>query len=324
MIVTAPGKVVLWGEYAVLAGAPAAVMAVDRRARVTLDRTAAHQWAFSAEGFLTPGVHTHTPVFVDAPVCGLVNAVLAHWGEATYSGSAGADSAGWIYHADSTPFFRDGAKLGLGSSAAVGVATYAALCAHRGREASLEEALAVHHTWQAGGSGLDVAASWCGGVIRYENAEAQPMTLPDDLHTTVVWTGHTAETPGHVKSFAAWRERGRTQPLEALCVASEALFSALNDQTAPWLQALARYTETLRALDTEACLNIFTQEHVRLATIAKSLDLVYKPCGAGGGDIGMAFSMDPTRLAQFNSTVQAQGFVPLHTEIAAHGIQISR
>ena len=33
---SAPGKLILLGEYAVLAGAPALVMAVDRRARVTI------------------------------------------------------------------------------------------------------------------------------------------------------------------------------------------------------------------------------------------------------------------------------------------------
>ena len=34
--VSAPGKLILFGEYAVLFGAPAAVAAVDRRAVVTL------------------------------------------------------------------------------------------------------------------------------------------------------------------------------------------------------------------------------------------------------------------------------------------------
>ena len=36
VVASAPGKIVLSGEYAVLAGAPAIVMAVDRRARVAI------------------------------------------------------------------------------------------------------------------------------------------------------------------------------------------------------------------------------------------------------------------------------------------------
>ena len=47
---TAPGKVVLWGEYAVLEGAPALVMAVNRLARCTVVPRG-NDWQCRAEGF---------------------------------------------------------------------------------------------------------------------------------------------------------------------------------------------------------------------------------------------------------------------------------
>ena len=54
---SAPGKVVLWGEYAVLRGAPAMVMAVDREAICTIDlnqdgaNSADDRWQFESLGF---------------------------------------------------------------------------------------------------------------------------------------------------------------------------------------------------------------------------------------------------------------------------------
>ena len=46
----APGKVVIWGEYAVLAGAPALVMAVDRYASCSIEAHPAG-WRCEAVGF---------------------------------------------------------------------------------------------------------------------------------------------------------------------------------------------------------------------------------------------------------------------------------
>ena len=48
---TAPGKVVLWGEYAVLAGAAAGVMALNTPATVAASRSTDDAWHFSSQGF---------------------------------------------------------------------------------------------------------------------------------------------------------------------------------------------------------------------------------------------------------------------------------
>ena len=53
--IAAPGKIVLWGEYAVLAEAPAAVLALDRYAEVSLSPNELFS-TFTAEGFLAAGV----------------------------------------------------------------------------------------------------------------------------------------------------------------------------------------------------------------------------------------------------------------------------
>ena len=50
---SAPGKVVLWGEYAVLTGAPGLVLAVDRRAGCTLT-PGGGTWNFETRGLAAP------------------------------------------------------------------------------------------------------------------------------------------------------------------------------------------------------------------------------------------------------------------------------
>ena len=61
---SAPGKLVLLGEYSVLFGAPAIVAAVDRRAIVRLEGSAGDAWKVSAPG-LAPGPAEPVRLLVD-------------------------------------------------------------------------------------------------------------------------------------------------------------------------------------------------------------------------------------------------------------------
>ena len=48
---SAPGKIVLWGEYAVLTGAAAGVMALSNRASIRMEPSADKRWHFESKGF---------------------------------------------------------------------------------------------------------------------------------------------------------------------------------------------------------------------------------------------------------------------------------
>ncbi len=315
MIYTAPGKIVLWGEYAVLAGAPAAVVAVDRYAKVSLEPLQ-NTWRFSSEGFLTPGIHNFSGHFSAAPSATMAETILHAWGKKEFS-------QGFQLHTDSRSFYHQpddpaaaAGKYGIGSSAAVCTASYRALAHFFDRAATLTEAIAIHRQFQGGkGSGLDVAASWQGGYITFQDSQVDTLPWPANLHWRAVWTGASSATGTAITQFDLWRQNADTQPLSALVDACRTLCAA------PDINGLEQYCELLRDLDNAAKLNIFTPAHQRLATIAADNQLIYKPCGAGGGDIGIAIGHDTAALSRFCEQAEKHQFVSLNLETAPHGVQ---
>ena len=311
---SAPGKIVLWGEYAVLAGAPAGVLALNTYANVTAAPSPDNRWHFSSAGFNANPASCDSQDLPTQPAAGFVGAILEHWQITSLHQCADPLSI----HTDSSAFFAGSQKLGLGSSAAVCTATYSLLCETTDREATLTEAMAIHKHWQGGkGSGLDIASVWHGGLIHFQAGAAAPATLPADLHWQVIFSGKSAGTKDHIASFDAWRQKVNNTPLDHLVKASTALCAK-----PPRLAELAHYCEVLKSFDAAANLNIFTHEHTRLGTLAAGSGVLYKPCGAGGGDIGIGFSDDPDALAVFRQRAAENGFLPLDLEMASHGVAL--
>jgi phosphomevalonate kinase len=135
--VTAPGKLVVLGEYAVLEGAPALVAAVDRGVRCEV---------LEGDGLQTPGDDR----FVRAALNGAPRRLyrFADWNPVTLPD-----------------------KPGFGGSAA---ATVAACLAGFGPDGLLDRALRVHHAVQGSGSGIDVWASVHGGLRAWPQGNIHP------------------------------------------------------------------------------------------------------------------------------------------------------
>ncbi len=153
VIATAPGKLILTGEYAVLDGAPALVIAVDRRV-----------------------IATGASARCSSPFLLAVARELA----LRYGADSPSARAALRVAVDSSAFYAASdctQKLGLGSSAAVTVAAAALALAAQGsndRDEVLAIALAAHANAQgtkgARGSGADIAAAVYGGAIVYTMA----------------------------------------------------------------------------------------------------------------------------------------------------------
>ena len=310
---SAPGKVVLSGEYAVLAGAPALVAALDRRVtcRLTLRRQGG--WEFLGTGHDMRQQMSLDDVLASAAntLAGIVPQVLRPFETPPHV----------RVELDSSACYLNGIKLGIGSSAAVVVSFATALAALAGRSCTLSELLALHGRLQGGGSGLDVAASATGGVIRFTQGDALPVQLPTGLHLRFVFAGHGTSTSGMLARFHAWRGGETPAALRKLRFAAEevATRASAHATAADFLNALSTLTAALREMDEAAGIGIFGPAHLAAARLAEREGVVYKPCGAGGGDIGVAASDSLEPLEAFVAGISERGLTAVDVGIDAEG-----
>jgi len=319
MLASAPGKLVLCGEYAVLDGAPAVCMAVDRRATVRVTDADGRWHRVSAPGYAsTEGRFRADGKCIDwLQGKDHYRVVDAVWR------SIGPVDEGPLSIALDTTAFLDGAsgkKIGIGSSAALTVALAAALT-HSGDV--LESALYAHRLLQRGaGSGVDVACSVSGGLVEYRMQGAAVLSLgwPAGLAYRVIWTGVPAST--RMKLDKLEKSGRRT----SRC----ALFDAAEDMANAWRSAATvmgqfpAYIEVLRNFSVDHDLGIFDAGHDRLVTEAAAAGLVYKPCGAGGGDVGILLGDSDEQLDDFMTGRQASGRRVLGCELEPDGVLLER
>ena len=341
---SAPGKLVLVGEYAVLTGAPAIVMAVDRRARVRVANGRADGGesvvhargggACAARYRFAAGRVTHA-----GEALPLVDSILNELvGELELE-----HAAPFAVELDTSAFFAtsDAAgthKLGLGSSAALTVAFASALAEYTGRLKGQEQRwisrlISVHRRFQNGrGSGLDVAASLSGGVISYrmngavERPAVAVRRLPRSFHLLAIWAGHSTSTEAALERLERWHSEDPVAHDRALCELSEIATAA--DAAADagdggaLLAAMASYGDALHRFGAASGIEIYSAAHKRIAALAHAHDAVYKPCGAGGGDIGVACSEDAAVLVALRRSIEDAGFRALALAVDPVGLQV--
>ena len=182
---SAPGSLMLLGEYAVLYGKPALVCAVDKRITVTL--TPRNDERINIQSNLHGSYSTDLAYLTIEKPFQYVLGTLKHYQTKL---KRGCDID---IHSD----FAD--TIGLGSSAAVTVATLATLVSWLGMQFLpldlVRQGRNIIREVQGVGSGADIAASVYGGMVGYQ---AQPLTAEKISIThplTVIYAGHKTPTP---------------------------------------------------------------------------------------------------------------------------------
>lgn len=301
VVASAPGKLVLSGEYAVLDGAPAVCMAIDRRARAVLADIDGDISQVTASGYTDQvgrftladdGIRWHD----GQAVFGIVDSV---W-RAADALPIGAQ----VIDLDTSEFLdsQSRQKIGIGSSAALTVALCAATKASVDVAKILAMAQRAHADLQGGaGSGADIACSLYGGLIDYriEGASVTALDWPEGLSYRLIWTGIAASTKEKLSKLDA----GISKPSRVRLVsASESMASAWRSANAGQIIRDYRdYIECLRQFSIDHDLGIFDAGHDELWRLASEAHLTYKPCGAGGGDVGIVMGSDDAALDTFTS-----------------------
>jgi phosphomevalonate kinase len=297
--------VVLSGAYTVLRGAPALVTAVSRFAFADRLRPA---------DFLTPEVR-----------CALEEL-------------SGTPAAPWF---DASALRERGEKLGLGSSAAILVASLGALLSEAyakdpaaWRQEIYGRALRAHRAAQGGGSGIDVAASSFGGTLLAQlehpgqvgpgapALRVQGVSLPSDL-TLEIWAlGQPASTAQFVRRvFDLERSDPRTFHglLEVQADAARAAVEAVEAASAQALvDSLRAQFHALDALGRAAGVPIVVESLRELEPLARATG-AFLPAGAGGGDISIYAGLVPSSSA-FRSAAAARGLWQLELDCGAPGV----
>lgn len=197
-------------------------------------------------------------------------------------------------------------KLGLGASAAITVALLAALQAYIGMPVSgidlYEEAFPIHRQAQGKlGSGSDIAASAVGGIIQYQMPKdvtsgigiIESLNWPENLHVIPVWAGKSASTQDLVQRVRAYREQEPETYSSVMNPMINLAEKGCNAFKAADLEALFEiitdYAVLERKLGEASKTDIVSDSHQQIAKVVQSAGGVYKPSGAGNGDMGVAF-----------------------------------
>ncbi|PSP81906.1 mevalonate kinase [Halobacteriales archaeon QS_1_68_17] len=215
VVASAPGKVYLFGEHAVVYGEPAVPCAIERRATVTVERRAdgklkVHASDLTLDGFTVeydddadarPDVDVADSL-IDAAV-GYVNGAIEQARDA-----AGAPEVGFDITVESDiPL-----GAGLGSSAAVVVAGIAAGTRELGVDLPTEEiadrAYRVEYDVQDGqASRADTFCSAVGGAVRVEGDDCRSIEGVGNLPFVIGYDGGAGDTGQLVAGVRSLRDR---------------------------------------------------------------------------------------------------------------------
>ncbi len=197
---SAPGKVILFGEHAVVSGIPALGSAIGLRVRATVEdlpgKTVVEAGDLSIEGFSVDLANGAVSSPAALKAVRYVSAVLK---------ALDASELRIRIESDIPP------AAGLGSSAAIVVASLAALSRHLGLRLSSEEIANQSHriekaVQQGLGSPMDTALATYGGYILITGAKIAPVLLPE-MEMAVGYTGKPHDTGTEVQKVQSLYRR---------------------------------------------------------------------------------------------------------------------
>lgn len=320
----APGKLYIAGEYAVVEnGYPAILVALDQFVTCSIEESAAEVGKIISRQYHNNALQWHRlgeQMVVDNrdnPFSYILSAIKV---TEEYARSFARELRIFDLHIDSQLDSDSGKKYGLGSSAAVTVATVKALCRFYNLPVTKDEifklAAIAHFEVQGNGSLGDVAASVYGGWIAYHSLDRQwlaqqrkyldlrtlvdlpwpdlkieSLKAPSNLQLLIGWTGKPASTSQLVDKISLFKARQQKEYRQFLednkhCI--QRMVDGFHNADLESIKNEIRYNrELLKQLGTNSGVHIETPVLNKLCEIAEDFGGAAKTSGAGGGDCGI-------------------------------------
>lgn len=294
-------KALIFGEYAVMYGAPGLAVALSPKLTVSLSH-----------------IRQDTTTNPLSPASSHDEIVLSHLSPPLTA----------LVTCNDKPFFDPhGNKFGIGSSAARVVAltmAHTTYCRSLhpqsfdqhsiNRHALLLNAIRAHRALQNGlGSGIDILASALGGAILAENCPTEPryLRIPESkLPPFALFTLHR-RAPTMPFILAAQKKINDRQMQSLLQQFSELSHSLadclLHNKKSRFLETMTHYPALLSKWAQVIEMPVLPDAFDELSAIAKNNHIHLKTAGAGGGDLLIAFAAENQADAFEAFTQEANG-----------------
>ncbi|MCL4239058.1 MAG: mevalonate kinase [Anaerolineae bacterium] len=319
--VSAPGKLMLLGEHAVVHGRPCLVTAMDARLHMTLTRSGDDRFTLDAPDV---GAHGVTGRLADAFRDGRALARGTRFIESAlrvFAERIGLEEG--VNIATRSDF---SSQLGLGSSSATVACALFGLAHLQGVELAADRlfdlGLEAIRRVQGSGSGFDLAAAISGGTLYYENAaprRIEPLDAPA-LPLIAAYSGVKADTAAYVQRVSA-RLAAHPATIGHVFEAMRALVIAGREALTQgdW----ARLGELLDMGHGLAhALGVDIPQTAALVFAARAAGAYgAKLSGAGGGDCVIALAADERR-AEAEQALEAAGGTLLRVAPNAPGVRV--
>lgn len=304
----ASGKVFLSGEYMALEGGRAITLSTSQNAKVTISETN------ESNNILFSSMSDQAyPFKIDEKMEVIwLDDDPKHLGSILKESIIQFDKrfSGRSISLDTSEFFYQQRKMGIGSSSATSVALTKALNQlfglHLASKDIINFAREIHNRAQnSNGSGFDIITSFIegramscrildNGAYDYEHIE-----LPEEIKIYAVVNDKYIQTSEMISRYKTAKNKHRdyfSELAPKMKNELEHLYdSILKKDNKSILKNLIRYNSLLEDMEEKFKLGIFIN-HYEWIRFAKDEGIFYKPSGSGGGDIGLLISDNELRL----------------------------